>query len=608
MSVESELNNLTASVALLIEQTMQLDSRVRELFSTAMAEEGILVFNTKADMLASTGTEEGTQARVYGDTPENNGVYLFKSGTWALDDAFYAQLSRTVQPILDQVTEEANKSNGYAQEAKDALAAVQAIAASLPALTAINFTATPHPVEFSADSTGRLISYEMSDGSLSISEAPKLLSAIYGRSPAYVGAPQYVTGTSDPIAGPRAGINPVTRIPLLFRCPNGRIVLFYQGRANTDDYSASNITMLTREPGSKQWSAERIILQQSATSYHIENISVVYDPVTRRHEFLVGASPRGTTEHASVDPVTDPIAASGVFSFYSADNCQTFRNQQGVLLPDAATHDLLTRENLARHTTIPYWNVNPGNEGIYNPITDELMIAGNCSGTQGVRGTGEVGDSWAGFIFYRDRADGNWKWRGITPFGIGTNESNIILTRDGRIRMDARQHRFTIDGARAMHLSSDATGSDWVETYLERGARPDQRVQGSVCRMAGGYGDPGLSVVVYANNFRSDVVSPGERRGLALGVSVDDGASFPWGFKPIYPEGPVTFYNDVYGNPLASPVTVPMMNTAYSTMCQLDAETVLIVYEARAVWPNGTSEWPYRVLLSQERNIRSLIA
>lgn len=526
-------------------------------------------------------------------------------GLTTQDTAYLEGLVASVAPQVAEATTQAGNSAASALEAETAKATAEAIAATLPALTAINFTETPQPIDFVADATGRLISYEMSDGSITPPEAVKLASAVYGRSPAYASTPRLVAVTSTPHTGVTPGLNKVPRIPLLYRCANGRIVFFYQGRADTGDYSVSNITYRTREPGSRDWSAEKVLVRQDA-NYHIDNISVAHDPVTGRDEFLVGVTPVGTTEGTSVDPATDPTKASRVYSLYSADNCTTFRNQAGVQLPaDAVTADL-TYEDEARDPNIPYWNVAPGNAGEYNRATDELMIAGNCAGTKGVVGTGSFTQSWVGFIFYRDRSAGKWKWRAKTPPGWGTNESNILITRDGRIRMDARQHRASQNSRRVMHLSSDATGSEWVSSYFDS-ARADQRVQGSVCRMAGGYGNPGLSVVIYANNA-NNVVQTANRYGLTLFLSVDDGFSFPWGGKSLWGNGPVTVSVDVNGNPLATPITLAQFNTGYSSMCPLDAETVLIVYEATAVWPDGTTAWPYSVILEEERNIRSLMA
>lgn len=569
-------------------------------------------YATWADMLADTTPPNDTLGEVpitdtgthnQGGSPvPNSGVYRKVSTGWlrlydvdavsagdAADRAEAAQLgAETAKAQTDQTKVE-----------------VQAIAATLPNILPVNFTEAAQPIDFVVDATGRFIDFQMSDGSLTPTEAPRLASAAYGRSPVYTTIPRAIAITSVPHAGVEPGLNNVPRIPLLYRCANGRIVFFYQGRETTDDFSVSNITYRTREPGSRNWSAEKILVRQDA-AYHIDNLSGVYDPVTGRDEFLLGVTPVGATEGTLIDPTTDPAKASRLYSFYSADNCTTFRNQAGTLLPVNAVATDLTWEDEARSPDDPLWNVGPGNAGEFNQVTDECMIAGNCAGIKGVAGTGSPPQSWAGFIFYRDRASKRWRWRGKTPLGWGTNESRIRIMRDGRIRMDARQHSASLNSRRVVHVSTDATGSEWAESYFDD-ARVDARVQGSGCRMAGGYGDPGLSVTVTANCTVNTPLNAGNRYGLTLFLSVDDEASFPWGGKRVFGDNPVTISTDVNGNPLATPITVTHFNTAYSSMCPLDAETVLLVFEGLAVWPDGSTQWPYRVIYEQERNIRSLM-
>lgn len=82
------------------------------------AVQGMVVYADAADLPTDPAPDAGTQARVFDDaSAANNGVWVYRDGSWAKDDDFYAQVATAVQPLVDEAESYKDLAQSYAQNA-----------------------------------------------------------------------------------------------------------------------------------------------------------------------------------------------------------------------------------------------------------------------------------------------------------------------------------------------------------------------------------------------------------------------------------------------------------------------------------------------------------
>lgn len=600
---------------------------------TAAASDREQVAADKASVIvARDQTLQGSAvAELAGDRAE--AAYTATLANAVLQPGLYADVGSGLAATADGAT--------FAVVAGDDLSAVSfyrkvgGAAVALPGVSLLSsssfvslpFSGPNRPVYFEMDATGFFISVQRENDRplpASFGEFDVLATLASGEQVLPIGTlqPLYLSpdGISNGVPAGAAGGAPFGRIPLLVVIPSGRAFFFYQGRDGRTDYSNSSIRMRVCDDLGADvplWSAERVILSQpNSASPHVDNLGVCYDPVTGRLECLCTWTPAGIAEATVVDPSTDASKATLCYSFYCPDpdaavNALQFCNQNGQVLPAGAGPESLTLEIDARDPGKPYWNVGPGQQGIYNPAIDAVMLAGNASGVQGIPGAGSIAATGFGFLFYRVRGAAvgrQWKWKGATPLGFGVNESFISQAKSGKLVLDSRNHAGsaggTVDKYRTVTIYADATGDTVERTYLDK-TRPDSRVEGSGVRLAGGYLKPGLSIEVFANNAENSVQGGSNRKRLTFYVTVTDGEGFSAKLL-AFPE-PYVHKTDVLGSPLLVPQTVSYRPTNYSAQCRISGTTLYFAVETEGYWPNGTPTGELRIIMGGKVNLANIL-
>ena len=591
-------------------------SEIRNLFAVVdqavgAAQASIQIVPTIADRDAFYATEENRGKLVYvnnnngSEDDPANGVYEYVDGAPRIAKGYSKGAALVVQPQVAEATTQAGNSANSAAQADAARAAIQPFVG--------NFVSVPTSdtvVGGVVEATGLYLRRDAQPYAVRPSVPDNLRAIMDGASRLAIIPPLdkglwIGSGAPASIPAQYREASPVIRGPVGIQINATRHIVLAQLKPNTTDTSPNTVCMKISDDGGKTFGPSIPILLNT-DSAPITNETLYYDPTTGRLYCWFTVSPFGVPEGALMDPTTDPTKAVTVHSIYCDDpaGAVTWRGANGAVLPQPADRSLCRLEDQARDAITPYWNMSPGNPGVLTSA-GEILVCGNGAGDKGSAGYG-LGIQLNGFTYVAalDRATDKLVLRSKTQPGKGWNESGIFQRGDGRIQIDCRNHYAGgVRRTRLVGLSTDATASKWGEAYYDS-ARPDARCQGSVLRLCGGPGKAGPSIIIAANLAKSTLISSaGDRRGLTVWASFDEGDTWPW-FLTLHPDSELVGV-DVLGNPLpGGPVTVPYF-TAYSTLRRETDFSWFVDYEAAMVYPDGSYQAPYAGIRTRHMNLLS---